>query len=177
MTLQEAYNKLVDRIDYVNGELSNYNNLKTGEEKAYLIGLMHQHVMEAAQVIADFKKQLPPTNQDCVGVSNPSSDTPIASEPESNSIEGEIKTTWTIEKFFEETRKIQKSDDIVLDRDNIAILCELIKKNYIYLHKFEHQINFYEFFTYQANRIGETTVKMYDQLKIIKHFDKHYKHV
>jgi hypothetical protein len=169
MTLQEAYNKLVDRINYVNGELSNYNNLKTGEEKAYFIGLMHQHVMEAAQVIADFKKQLPPTNQDCVGVSNPSSDTPIA---------GEIKTTWTIEKFFEETRKSQKSDDIVLDRDNIALLCELIDKNYIYMEdRITGRIDFYRFFIYPENHEGVTILDTHDQVRIIKYLAKTHKHV
>jgi len=74
MTQEEAYNKLVGRIEYVNDEFSIYPTLKTIEERAYFIGKMHQHIMEAAQVIADYKrskKETPTINKE---------DTPIAGE-------------------------------------------------------------------------------------------------
>jgi hypothetical protein len=84
MTIEEAYNKLVDRLEYINEELSIYPNIKTVEGRAYHIGTIYQHVREAAQVIADYKKQLHPINQDYIGVLNPSSHTHIAGEAKSD---------------------------------------------------------------------------------------------
>jgi hypothetical protein len=178
MTIEEAYNKLVDRLEYINEELSIYPNIKTVEGRAYHIGTIHQHVREAAQIIADYQKQLHPINQDCIGVLNPSSHTHIAGETKSTIAEADYKSVWTIEKFFEETRKSQKTDEIVLDNQNIDLLCDLIDKNYTYVPDgFSNKIDFHQLFTNAATKDGGIRITMYAQQETIKYLTKTHKHV
>ena len=57
MTIEEAYNLVIFRVTYVESRLWEYTKLETPDERAYFIGQMHQHLMEAKQVIKDFEKQ------------------------------------------------------------------------------------------------------------------------
>ena len=57
MSQEEAYNLVIFRVSYVNSRLNEYANMKTPEERAYFIGQMHQHLMEAMQVHKDYENQ------------------------------------------------------------------------------------------------------------------------
>ncbi len=51
----DTLNKVIDRVEYVNDQLWEYPK-KNQIEQAHLIGRLHQHLMEACDIISEYKR-------------------------------------------------------------------------------------------------------------------------